>query len=45
MEVLNQIIIAKELEFIKEADYNTIRTDKEKISNKLNALRKSQLNS
>lgn len=45
MEVLNQVIIAKELEFIKEHDYNTIRTDIEKISNKLNALRKSQLNS
>ena len=45
MEVLNQVIIAKELELIKEHDYNTIITDIEKISNKLNALRKSQLNS
>lgn len=44
MEVLNQIIIAKELNFIKESDYQTLRSDIEKISNKLNALRKSQLN-
>ncbi len=45
MEVLNQIIIAKELSFISEDDYQNIRTEIEKISNKLNALRKSQLNS
>lgn len=44
MEVLNQIIISKELNFITEEDYQTIRTEIEKISNKLNALRKSQLN-
>ena len=44
MEVLNQIIIAKELDFIKENDYQTLRTEIEKISNKLNALRKAQLN-
>ena len=44
MEVLNQIIIAKELGFIEEKDYQKIRTEIEKISNKLNALRKSQLN-
>ncbi len=44
MEVLNQIIIAKELNFIEEIDYQAIRTETEKISNKLNALRKSQLN-
>ncbi|PIA77717.1 four helix bundle protein [Gaetbulibacter sp. 4G1] len=45
MEVLNQIIIAKELSFISEDDYQNIRIEIEKISNKLNALRKSQLNS
>ncbi len=45
MEVLNQIIIAKELDFISENNYKNIRAEIEKISNKLNALRKSQLNS
>jgi len=45
MEVLNQIIIAYELDFIVQSDYKLIRTDVEKISNKLNALRKAQLNS
>jgi four helix bundle protein len=44
MEVLNQIIIAKKLNFIKESDYQTLRSEVEKISNKLNALRKAQLN-
>lgn len=44
MEVLNQIIIAKELNFIEENNYQIIRTEIEKISNKLNALRKAQLN-
>ena len=44
MEVLNQIIISRELGFIKESDYQILRTEIEKISNKLNALRKSQLN-
>ncbi len=44
MEVLNQIILSKELNFIQETEYQTVRTEIEKISNKLNALRKSQLN-
>lgn len=44
MEVLNQIIIAKELNFIQEEEYKLLRKEIEKISNKLNALRKSQLN-
>jgi len=44
MEVLNQIIISKELNFIEEKDYQIIRIEIEKISNKLNALRKAQLN-
>lgn len=43
MEVLNQIIIARELNFIEEKNYHLLRTEIEKISNKLNALRKSQL--
>ena len=45
MEVLNQIIIARELNYIKENNYQLIRTEIEKDSNKLNALRNSQLNS
>lgn len=44
MEVLNQLIIAKELNFITENDYRNLREQVEKISNKLNALRKTQLN-
>lgn len=44
MEVLNQVIIAKELGFIDENNYQSVRTEIEKISNKLNALRKAQLN-
>lgn len=43
MEVLNQIIIAKDLEFLDETNYSELRKDIEKIANKLNALRKSQL--
>jgi len=48
MEVLNQIINAKELNFFSENNYQEIRTQIEKISNKLNALGKNsikQLNS
>ena len=44
MEVLNQIIIAYELNFLNMENYNVVRTEIEKISNKLNALRNSQLN-
>jgi four helix bundle protein len=43
MEVLNQIIIAKELNLLSENNYQEIRPQIEKISNKLNALRKTQL--
>lgn len=42
MEVLNQIIIARELHFLKTEKYVEIRNMIEKIANKLNALRKSQ---
>lgn len=45
MEVLNQLILSKELNFIIEKDYEKLREDINKISNMLNALRKSQLNS
>ena len=44
MEVLNQIIIAKELGLLLETDYLELRSLIEKVSNKLNALRKAQLN-
>lgn len=43
MEVLNQLILSKELEFISEEDYNKIREQIYKISNMLNALKKAQL--
>ncbi|PKP13016.1 MAG: four helix bundle protein [Bacteroidetes bacterium HGW-Bacteroidetes-3] len=43
MEILNQIIISKELEFIDEKNYLETRDYIYKISNMLNALRKSQL--
>lgn len=44
MEVLNQLILAKELGFLQDKEYNTLRENIEKVANKLNALRKSQLN-
>jgi len=43
MEVLNQIIISKELQFISEEDYLELREKISKITNMLNSLRKSQL--
>jgi four helix bundle protein len=43
MEVLNQLMISKELNFINDRDYLEIRKHIYKISNMLNALRKSQL--
>ncbi len=44
MEVLNQLIISRELKFISKNDYILARTKIEKITNMLNALRKYQLN-
>lgn len=44
MEVLNQIIISKDLNFINDENYKTLRESIEKTANKLNALRKTQLN-
>ncbi len=43
MEVLNQLIISKELNFLSEKDYILVREKLEKITNMLNALRNSQL--
>ncbi|MDO3693563.1 four helix bundle protein [Wenyingzhuangia sp. chi5] len=44
MEVLNQIIISHELNYIGLEDYQSIHPQIEMISNKLNALRNAQLN-
>ncbi|NIJ44377.1 four helix bundle protein [Wenyingzhuangia heitensis] len=44
IEVLNQIIIAYELDYITIQKYENIRALIEMISNKINALRKTQLN-
>ena len=43
MEVLNQLIIAKELDYVSQESYISIRIQIEKVANKLNALRNSQL--
>ena len=43
MEVLNQIIIAYEVEYISEDNYLIIRQSIEEISRMLNALRNSQM--
>ena len=43
MEVLNHIILSKELQLISEKEYLEIREQIYKISNMLNALMKSQL--
>lgn len=45
MEVLNHIILCKKLQFINDEVYNDLRNRIYKISNMLNALRKSQLKS
>jgi four helix bundle protein len=44
LEVLNQLILSKELKFISEDDYLELRKVISKITNMLNSLRKSQLN-
>ncbi len=43
MEVLNHLVLSKELGFLKEENYNDLRKEIYKISNMLNALRKAQL--
>jgi len=45
MEVLNQLIISKELQFISEDDYLELRKRISKTANMLNSLRKAQVNS
>lgn len=44
VEVLNQIILGYELEFISKDDYIVLREKVESITNKLNALRNHQIN-
>ena len=44
MELMNQIILANDLEYLTVNQENNYRTLIEKIANKLNALRKSRLN-
>ncbi len=43
MEVLNQLIISCDLEFIKEQELNEFRTVINEITNKLNALYKKTI--
>jgi four helix bundle protein len=43
VEVLNQLIISFELNFISEADYIKLREKLESITNKLNSLRNYQI--
>ena len=42
-EVLSQIIIAHDLGYISEENYNSLRKSIEELSNKLNALYKAQM--
>ena len=44
VEVVNQLIISYELEFITLPQYEDLRKQLESITNKLNALRKYQIN-
>ena len=44
VEVLNQIILVYELEFISKDNYIVLREKIESITNKLNALRNHQIN-
>ena len=44
IEVLNQLIISFELDFINESHYLNLRIIIESLSNKINSLRKYQLN-
>lgn len=45
MEVLSQVILSWDLEFINETHYNDLRTPIEEISIQLNALRNATLKS
>ena len=45
MKLLNQLLISKELYFLNENDYVLLRNQIKKITNMLNGLRNTQLNS
>ena len=45
MELLNQLIITKDLQLINDDTYSELRLKTEEIGRMLNALRKAQLNS
>ncbi|MGE5944210.1 MAG: four helix bundle protein [Flavobacteriales bacterium] len=45
LELLNQAIISKELNFISQENYKSIRLEVKSITNKINALRKHFINS
>jgi len=44
MEVLSQVILSNDLEFITQQHYETVREDIESISIQLNALRNASMN-
>jgi len=44
MECLNLLILANKLAYIEDEIYRELRKDLDEISNKINALKKSQLN-
>lgn len=44
MELMNQVIIANDLDYLNNDQKNNFRLEIEKIANKLNALRNSRLN-
>ena len=44
VEILNQLILAYELNFISEKEYSEMRKQIESITNKLNSLRNHQMN-
>lgn len=43
MELLNQLILSYELNFVSRQDYEMLRRQVEKVTNKLNALRNFHL--
>jgi len=44
LEALSQLIVAYDLGFLQEHTYTNLRSDIERIGNKINALKKYQLN-
>lgn len=43
IELLNQVILALDMNYVTNVEYHSLRTKIEKISNQLNALKKYQL--